>query len=187
VTLAITLAGCAGRDFVRPAAGAFTLGTTTEQQIRAQFGAPYREGTFLKNGVTMTTLTYTYATTVGTPLVSGVIPARSLGFYFEKAVLVGHEFLSSHRADHTDYDESKVPDIKQGQSTRAAVIALMGSPGAAYLYPIAKAPGQEAIGYVYQQTAGNAYALRFYQKTLIISYDKAGVVTDVHFVSGGQK
>jgi outer membrane protein assembly factor BamE (lipoprotein component of BamABCDE complex) len=187
ITLSLLFGGCAGRDFVRPAADSLTLGTTTEEQIRARLGSPYREGTLVKNGVTVKTLSYAYAATTGTPMVAGVTPARALGFYFDKGVLVGHEFTSSYRDDHTDYDESKVPQIRQGETTRAAVVALMGPPHAAYLYPLAKAQGQRAIGYLYSQTAGSPFALRFYQKTLVVSYDANDVVTDVNFVSTGQK
>jgi hypothetical protein len=149
ITLSLLIGGCAGRDFARPAADSFTLGTTTEEQIRA----------LVKNGVTVKTLSYAYAATTGTPMVAGVTPARALGFYFDKGVLVGHEFTSSYRDDHTDYDESKIPEIRQGQT----------------------------IGYLYSQTAGSPFALRFYQKTLVVSYDARDVVTDVNFVSTGQK
>lgn len=48
-TAVILLAGCAGTQFTRVAEDALVLGQTTEAQVRARLGEPYREGVVTKN------------------------------------------------------------------------------------------------------------------------------------------
>jgi hypothetical protein len=116
LVLLLVLGGCAGRDFVRPPADAFRVGTTTETQIRERFETPYQEGTAQKNGETMKTLGYTYASGAAS-LAGGVTPARAQGFYLWNGVLVGHEFTSSFDEDKTDFDAPEARSIRKGDAT----------------------------------------------------------------------
>jgi hypothetical protein len=59
-----------------------------------------------------------------------VVATRSQGFYFFEDKLAGYEFVSTWKDDLTDFDGAKVADIKNGSSTRAEVIRLIGTPGA---------------------------------------------------------
>jgi len=111
---------------VRPQADSLQLGTTTYDQVLQRYGDPRRTGTQVRNGETLKTVSYAYA--VGTPFVDDV-PARASGFYFLNGVLVGYEYLSSFREDKTDFDETKVQQIKKGETTRWRVIELFGQPG----------------------------------------------------------
>src|SRR5262249_6758241 len=79
-----------------------------------------RKGSTLVNTVTLKTLTYSYASAGGTPLVDGVTPARTIGFLFRGSLLVGYQFVSSFRDDHTDFDESRVKDIRKGDHRGAS-------------------------------------------------------------------
>src|ERR1044072_4744759 len=84
LVLVLAASGCAGRDFTRPQSESLVLGRTTETEVRQRFGDPYREGTTIKNGETMKTLAYAYATGASS-LAGGVTPSRGQGFYFSMA------------------------------------------------------------------------------------------------------
>ncbi len=86
------------------------MGKTTEADLRQRFGDRYAHAAGAAS------------------LVGGVTPARGQGFYFWNAVLVGHEFTSSFDEDKTDFDASKVQQIKSGETTEAEVLALLGKP-----------------------------------------------------------
>lgn len=186
IILLLVTAGCAGRDFVRPQADSLVLGKTTEGEIRERFGEPYREGTVIKNGETLKTLSYAYATG-GSSLAGGVTPSRAQGFYLRNGVLVGHEFTSSFDEDKTDFDAAKVPSIKKGEATEAAVVSLLGKPQGAYVYPLIKRNDGRAMVYLYQQTRGSAFNLKFYNQLLVVTLDGRGIVDDVELTSSGQR
>ncbi len=93
------LGGCAGRDFTRPPADTLALGKTTEPEIRQRFGDPSRQGIVMRNGETMKSLSYGYASGAGS-LAGGLTPSRGMGFYFWNGALVGHEFTSSFDDRH---------------------------------------------------------------------------------------
>src|ERR1041384_8732717 len=81
VFLLLVSAGCAGRDFVRPHTDSLLLSKTTDAEIRQRFGKPYREGTVIKNGETLKTLSYAYAEGASS-LAGGGVRARGQGLYF---------------------------------------------------------------------------------------------------------
>jgi hypothetical protein len=186
MVLLLATTGCAGHDFTRPPAESLVLGKTTEAEIRQRFGDPYREGTTIKNGETMKTLSYAYATGASS-LTGGVTPSRGQGFYFWNGVLVGHDFTSSFEQDRTDFDSSKVPQIKKGETTEAGVVGLLGRPQGAYTYPLIPDKGARAIVYLYSQTKGSAFNLKFYRQLLIVTLDGNGLVKDSEFTSSGQR
>ena len=188
VSFLFVLAGCAGRDFVRPSSGAFKLGQTTYSQIIQQMGEPEKVGDVLKNGKNMKTITYVYAATAGEPLEEGVIPARALGYYFHNDTLVGQSFISSFKSDNTNFDDTKIGGISKGKTTRSEVIQLLGRPSAAYITPMVKEASGEAIGYGYQTTRGSAFSgFKFFNKVLRISFDARGLVSDIEYSSSGNK
>jgi len=186
VILLLATAGCAGQAFVRPQPESLILGNTREADIRQRFGDPYREGAINKNGEAIKSLSYAHAAGAAS-LVGGVTPARGQRFYFWNAVLVGHDFTSSFDEDKTDFDASKVPQIKSGETTEAEVLALLGRPQGAYTYPLIKDKGERAIVYLYSQTKGSAFNLRFYNQLLVVTLDAKGLVRDAEFTSSGQR
>jgi hypothetical protein len=190
--LALWVAGCAGRDFVRPSADSLRLGKTTYAEIVARFGSPYREGTMLKNEHIVKTISYAYSTKLGeSPAVSGITPARATGFYFVDLVLVGHEFTSSFEKDHTDFDETKITQIKKGETTKDQVIALIGQPTGTYIFPLVQRKDENGLVYLYSQTRVEpipfAPKIKQYRKVLVVSVGENGVVTDVTFNASGEK
>ncbi len=191
--LALLVTGCAGRDFVRPSADSLQLGKTTYTEIVARFGSPYREGTMLKNEQNVKTITYAYATKIGeSAAVSGVTGARSTAFYFVDLVLVGHEFTSSFEKDQTNFDETKISQIKKGETTQAQVTGLMGPPTGGYVFPLVRQKNEKGLVYLYVQTRVEQAPfvptkIKTYRKALVVSIGENGVVTDVEFNASGEK
>ena len=188
LTLTALLAGCAGRDFVRPASETFKLGQTTYAQVLQQMGEPLQTGEVLKNEKNVKSATYSYASTGGEPLEDEVIPARALVYYFHNDVLVGQSFLSSFKSDNSNFDEKKLPELSKGKTTRADVVQLFGRPTATFIYPMVKKTSGEALGYTYQTTRGGVFSgFRFFTKSLRISFDEKGTVSDVDYTASGNK
>jgi hypothetical protein len=191
--LALCAAGCAaGRDFVRPSSDSLQLGKTTYAEIVARFGSPYREGTMLKNEQTVKSTVYVYATRGESAAISGVTGARATGFYFVDLVLVGHEFTSSFEKDHTNFDETRITQLKKGETTEAQVIGLMGQPTGNYMFPLVQRKDEKGLVYLYSQTRVEQapfvpVKIRQYRKVLVVSVGENGVVTDVTFNASGEK
>jgi hypothetical protein len=186
--LALALAGCVGTDFVRPDPNVFTLGRTSYAQVVQKMGEPHNKGSGLKNGKPVKTITYAFASVTGEPSEDGVHPARALGYYFYNDTLVGEEFISSYKSDSSNFDDTKVAEIKKGQSTRADVIALMGKPTASFIAPMVKETSGEAYGYTYQTLRGNAFTgFKRQLKMLRVSFDAKGLVSDVDYASSEAK
>lgn len=141
-------------------------------------------GAFTENGAALESIAYAYAATGGEPLEEGVIPARSMSFFFANGVLVGEEFLSSFKSDQTNFDDAKVPSIVKGRSTRAEVIHLLGAPTCRHIMPLAKNTTREAIGYAYNTTRGGAFSgFKISSKSVLVSFDASDRVSDVEFTS----
>lgn len=181
------IAGCAGTDFQKLETGQLAYGIDTPETIKQKLGKPYREGTTTINEKQYKTISYAYASTGGSAAYKGVTAARSQGFYFFQGKLVGHEFSSSWEIDSTDFDESKVSEIKEGTTTLQEVIELFGNPNGEYVYPLSKNENEMAKIYLYSQTKGSAFSLKFYRKVLVVTHDENGIITEVSYVSSGEK
>lgn len=182
------VAGCAGTDFVRPNAESFRLGQATSAQVLQQMGQPRQTAEILKNDAMVKALSYAYASTGGESLDPGVTAARAQAFYFHKDVLVGREFLSSFKSDHSNFDETKIGSILKGKTTRAEVIRLLGAPTGAYIHPMVKKTSGEAIGYSYQTTSGGLMSgFKFYRKSLSVTFDDGDRVAEVDYASTGSR
>ena len=60
-----------------------------------------------------------------------------MSFHFWDGVLVGYDFLSAFDEDKTNFDDTRVSEMKKGETTEAQVVALFGPPGGKYT-PIRK-------------------------------------------------
>jgi hypothetical protein len=187
VLVALAGAGCAGRDFVRPGPETLSLGRTTEDEVWQRLGAPYQEGAVLKNGEMVKMTTYAFAAAGGVPLVDGVTPARAMGFYFWRGVLVGHEFTSSFRDDHTNFDETRIGAIERGRTSEAEVVALVGQPTGEYAYPMVRGRDQRGLVYLYVHTLSAPYRGQPYQQRLVVTLGPDRRVTDVEYTSAGPR
>jgi hypothetical protein len=181
---AATLSACAGKNFVRPDAAELRVGQSSYAQVLAKMGDPRNTGEVLTNGEKVKTITYVYASTGGEPLEADVIPARAQSFYFHNDKLVGQQFLSSFKADHSNFDDTKVTAIEKGKTTRAEVLQALGRPSATFVSPMVKETVGEAVGYGYQTTRGGAFSgFKFYHKALRVTFDAADRVLDVEYVT----
>jgi len=180
----VLLAGCAGKDFVRPDSTSLKNGQTTYSQIVQQFGKPYAEGSVLKNEKFVKTVSYAYAS-VGGKSHRGGTAARAMGFYFVDDTLVGYEFISSFAEDNTDFDEMKINQITEGKTTLHEVIQLLGKPSGYYIYPMIESESGEAATYAYSEAKGSAFNMKMFRKMLVITYDRGRVVTKVEYTSFG--
>jgi hypothetical protein len=179
----LSLAACAGRNFVRPSDDAFKLGQTTYADLVQKLGEPRRQATMLRNGKSVQIASYSYATNFDEPLESGVVPARAMSYYFADGLLVGQEFVSSFKSDNTDFDATKVSDIVKGTTARSEVIRLLGKPAGSYIFPVVKESAGPAIGYAYSATFRGPLSVKFTRKVLRVSFDAADRVSDVEYTS----
>jgi hypothetical protein len=181
---ALLVAGCAGTDFVRMEPQSLVLGKTTHGDVVGKMGSPGREGEVLKNDQKVRTVTYAYAQSVGGAKAAreNVVPARSQAMYFHNDRLVAHEFVSSWADDSTDFDESRVPQIVKGKTTHEEVLKLMGKPAGYAVYPMIKALKGEAAVYTFTYvTQAGFMSFKVFRKTLIVTFDERGVVSDVEY------
>lgn len=145
--LLLACGGCTvGTEFTRPSPASLALGKTTRAEISDRLGKPYREATNIQEGKVIKTLVYSHATAA--PYVENV-KTRAMAFHFYEGVLVGYDFLSSYDEDKTDFDESRVEQIKKGETGETQVVELFGLPGGRYIYPMTKERGQTALVYQY--------------------------------------
>jgi outer membrane protein assembly factor BamE (lipoprotein component of BamABCDE complex) len=186
VSVAI-LSGCAGTNFKRPEPQSLVVGKSMTADVTQVMGAPLQTGELLKNNEKIKTLRYAYAEGAGTGRYPGVVPARAMVFATFNDLLVGQEFVSSFPDDATDFDETKVSAITKGKSTRADVVALLGKPTGEAVYPLIKNKGETGVVYSYSHAKGSVFDMKFYSKSLIVSLNANNVVTDVEYVSSGQK
>lgn len=188
IFLALLLAGCAGgRDFVRPQGDSLRLGTTTYQEVLHKFGEPLRIGFSIHNGATIKTTSYSNA--VATPYGS-TVPERASGFYFLDNVLVGYDYSSSFAEDTTDFDEAKVGQIKEGETSRERVLELFGKPGGGCIYPVISRKDDTALVYLFSGVTRRLFvpgSVRTTRKLLIVSIGPNGIVTDVFFTESNPK
>lgn len=185
--LLLVLAGCAGKDFVRPDTAMLKNGQTTQAQVAATFGRPFAEGSGVKNEKTVKSASYAYAAIGGKPAHDGVVAARGMSFYFVDDILVGYEFISSWAGDQTDFDEGKVNQIVKGKTTQPELVQLLGKPGGYYIYPMIKSTTGQAAVYAYAEVGGSMFNRKTYRKMLVVTFDDAGVVADVDFSATGTK
>lgn len=184
---ALVFSGCAGTNFVRPDSGTFALGKSTSAEVAQKMGNPLQNGEMTKNEKLIKVAKYAYAEGAGQGTYPGVVPARAITFSFFEDKLVGQEFMSSFKTDSTDFDGTKIPGIVKGKSTRNDVTALLGKPTGEAIYPMIKSKDDSALIYGYSQAKGSVFDMKFHNKVLVVSFNGQGIVTDVEYVSSGDK
>ena len=173
--------------FSCPDPGLVKLNETTRGEIEEAYPFWSRTGSLSKNGETVEILTYTQTSMRQyLAIAKKVAPARALSFYFLDDILVGHEFVSSFKEDHTDFDDTKVSDIKKGETTIEDVEELLGKACGQHVYPLVSGDAQRALVYRYTQVKGS-FKQKIYQKILLVTIDSNGVVMDVNMQASGER
>ena len=181
------LAACSvGREFDRPPPGSLQNNETTKQGALSRYGDPYQTGTLISNDHQIENITYAYAVKDDAH-VKGVTPVRQLNLYFLDNILVGHSFVSSFREGHTDFDETIVPRIQEGEDTCQDVTHMFGRPGGEYVFPMMKELGTRGLLYSYSHTKVGFTRADMYMKTMLVTCNEDGVVKEVEYSSSGQK
>ncbi|WP_157953978.1 hypothetical protein [Microbulbifer sp. A4B17] len=183
----LVLSGCTGIGTKPLGENELALGVDTEQTIKEKLGKPYEKGVFVKNDQQILTLAYAYPTTGKKPVNENISGARNQGFYFFNNKLVGQDFVSSLAEDSTDFDESKVPLISEGQTSIREAQDLLGKPSGEYQYPLISNKAEKAKVYMYSQTNKAIFQPASYQKILILSYNIDGIITKIDFAELGNK
>ena len=181
--LSAVLAGACllGADFGRPDPASFTLGQTTEQEVRARFGKPDGQALTRVGDKLVTTLRYAYAKARST-----AVPVRTMAYVFHEGRLVGFGYMSSFAADQTGFDELAVKGIKRGETTRAEVLDLVGKPSGQFIYPSSyvTAPGRRTDVYSHSRSekVSSGVTLETTTKVLTVTYDQQDVVVETSLV-----
>jgi len=187
----LALLGCThGTKFEPPSYDSIVLKETTRQEVLKRFGKPYSEGKILKEEQSILSLSYAHATGGFATGHGGgsVIPARAMVYQFVEDLLVGYSYSSSYEDDHTDFDESKIAEIKKGETTKDQLIALVGPPRGKCVYPMIPGKDDEGLTWNYGQTSRRAFGkLHNYMKHLIVGIGPDGKVTNVEYASRGER
>lgn len=176
----IGLTGCAGQQFKSIESDYLNLGEDHISVIKQAAGKPVGEGTITKNSKQIRTLSYAYANAAGTSDSNGGTAGKGQTFYFYDDVLIGYDYVSSYAEDSSDFDQSKIKQIKIGETTINEVISLIGKTRGEYIYPLTKTQGERAKVYLYNTVSGG-FTLKVYVKQLLVYFNAAGIVTDVEF------
>lgn len=187
---ALLVAGCTGRDFVKPAPESLSLGVTPQDEVVAKYGQPYRQSTEILSGAgapnaavrpagTYNHLVYYYADRAALMLPGGRATERLLGFDFWNGKLYGYNFLSNFNSDSSNFDESKATQMERGRSTTDEVLDLLGPPTGQGVYPAIMDPSDRKFIYSYIAVQDQ----RRISKRLEILFSRDGKVRDFGFAS----
>ncbi|HEX3043709.1 MAG TPA: hypothetical protein VHY08_03065 [Bacillota bacterium] len=174
---------CAAKDWSFPSPGTFIPGETKYEQVIAVYGKPNDIESKTNDQGVFKDIAYTKSK----GSLGGITPVRRLGFHFKDEVLIGYEFTSSYKDDSTDFDETKVNQIKKGETTWQKAVEIMGSNYGLYIYPLTSKPAERSLVYLYSQTKGSAFNLKVYTKTLVITYGANNIVSNISLDITGER
>ena len=203
----IGLAGCmapppvaVGHDFPQTAFAGFALDRTTSADVEAALGLPTKTSSMsglakpdskvIAPGTrfTVTTLRYLFAPAgVGLPLVQHPMKLASLVFFDGRLVAYDiNSFIPGQM--NPAVDEARLAELRQGQTTAAQTVALLGPPNGDVLHMVDSAAGTSELAYNWTQGDGLASKRRI----LRIFFDRMGrlssyVVTDGGFPAAPQQ
>lgn len=198
----LALSGCThtiGRKFDTPSPDAFALGKTTQDEISARYGAPYRQnisvfsspdeisrsapdGPFDPAHVagTFTSLEYVYGE-MNPPIAGGGIATKTLVLTFKDRSLIGYYFNSSFPVDYRPVDQNALGSINKGKTTRAETIQTFGTPTGRAIYPAVHTEGENKDIYVSSKVDNAINQLTVTRLEILFGAD--GVVRDFKFTS----
>jgi hypothetical protein len=167
-----------GKDFGRPDPASLPIGKITKAEIIKRYGEPPLTEQFTRNGKVIEALSYHFARqNVGETLTS----FKHLFCYFSGDVFIGHSFRTALAEEQVNFDETKIPAIVKGKTTKAEVIALFGNPLSTYVFPLTTdkktSEGDSAI--VYHYVSPRADSTDF--KRLEVTFGPDGVAKDFDY------
>jgi outer membrane protein assembly factor BamE (lipoprotein component of BamABCDE complex) len=193
------LAGCAttnvsqpaGRDYAQAAFQQFVLDRTTVAEAEAVLGPPMRQSSLqgmAKPGATLvapgstlklTTLQYYFAPNgFGKP--ANLHPAKAAIMLFLGDSMIGYSTVNAIPGEVTPpVDEDRLALLHQGQTTRADVIGLFGTPTAQLLHRFTAQDGSSEISYAWARQSGDTIT----QRTVRIFFDRVTRLTSYAVVN----
>lgn len=186
IAVSALLAGCAPTDFVKPDAQKIAIGKSTWQDVLATSDQEHKptEATLKDNDTGKEIRVMTFSYSKGADFWGMIIQSHNQNYFFNNNILIGQGYDSSIDNDSTDFDENKVPQIKEGVTTKAQVIALMGNPSGNAIYPMAKAPGDTELMYLYSHARFAGIATTTEVKSLKVSFNQSGIADRVRYNDG---
>jgi hypothetical protein len=110
-------------------------------------------------------------------------------FFFSGDKYLGYSFLTGAPEEQIKFDDSKVPLIIKGKTSRSEVVAMLGLPNASLSYPATpdktgsddstSAPGDTMLDYGYRLSSLDG--TWFDQKSLRIVFEASGIAKSVAF------
>jgi len=183
----VLLSACStGTHFERPSTEAIVLGKTTPAQITDVMGKPWKKLTTENNGKRLELIVYGYGKAYEPAAGPAVIPAKTLQLTFADGKLVGHDFFSSFKYDHTDFDTDGIKEIEKANHSTEDVLRILGQPTGQQIYPLIDDPEQLRWSYRYHQTAYRMTKTH-YAKALYIYFDKNQMVESLDFEEKGNR
>lgn len=177
----LLLSGCATTQFSRLTDERITLGQSSRQVVEAIMGKPAQKHSVITHGENIEGISYAYAAPIA---LGSNMPVKSQSFFFHKDILVGHAYTNSWKEGTTNFDESKIQQIKEGATHIDEVFKLLGRPGGEQIYPLTEAENEKVATYLYYQIKKGLLTVKPHQKLLTIIYDRnTGVVTKVSYLS----
>ena len=87
-------------------------------------------------------------------------------------------------SDHTDFDESRITAIGEGETNRQGVIEVFGQPNGEYIYPMMQEESHTGLVYSYMHVDAGLLGAKQFEKRLIIAVDETDIVRDIQFSKG---
>lgn len=188
VLSASQLVGCGtpSRAFVRPGTEDVTLGKTRYADIIAKYGSPSEEYMVGNTKPPLRHVSYTYLRAEEGAVMPGIVPVRSIAFYFHEDTLVGESFFSTLKSDHTNFDETQRSKIERGKTRLSEVAAILGRPAQRAIDPLGRNKDRQlTIGYHFL-TVTDSMPSKATAKQLTIFIGADDVVTDVQYDVGAR-
>ena len=180
--IVLLMAGCADGPVLRSTSDSFVLGRTTLAEVAGHYGWASKSWDRIFRNKTVHIVMYLQASdSSDKPYRLGLSATRAARYYFVENILIGHDFDSSWASDTTDFDMTLIERVKEGQSTRAQVVDLLGKPVGYYKYPLIEEQAHEALVYLYQELAFTRPGVRANRKEVIIAVDQVGVVKSIKY------
>jgi hypothetical protein len=180
VLVATSLLSACSENVVRPDPKALTLGQSHYSDVIKLLGTPKsKNDTATMNGEPVRSIQY-FAFKPPTFLF-GLIPQKTLTYWFFNDVMVGENFVSSFSEDSTDYDRSKTSDLVPGKSSRTDVIAALGKPSGEGIYPMVKEKNGTALYYFYATRIDNGVYTQTTHYNTVVELDDKGIVSHIFF------
>ena len=181
VLVGLAATGCtAGKYFDPPSVESVLLNQTMRQEIVERFGPPYKEGSAIKNGCTLKTLSYVYASNGSGHNGSSTIPAKAMVFTFTTVSSPTSSSTPSSRPYRVRRRQD--PRDRKGETTRdesSTCWALRRE----CVFPVVEGKQDGSSTPIVRQ---KKFLGRFhiYLKELVVSFGPDGKVSDLKFMSG---